>query len=355
MKFCTAIVILTASMAPPAIAFAPKNGSGSGAVGVNVNTRSVGKSVGAGPGGCSRSCSCPKCSGRGSNSNSASATALKIVVGDTAEEFAARVDATFDKAIPRDPDFEAIVKDNFEGAISNQDLVTSAVGILGTKGVNGENTLLATSLCCDELARQLEDDFNGIYGKNFNLGGLAGFPFAGRTGFGAMAAHIPDDGYCLVVFGPHVGIAEDGTVGKVERSGIDLVDTCCGSAVAASSYVESIMTGTKDINTGIQGFVDFQQQGVQELILPHGKRLSDAENKMIELPYALYESQEVLLSEIVAAGSTGIKRGLALLGGIQINTGPNTPDYFVPLKFQYLNYRGDVVDDMLDALKENDE
>merc|ERR1711935_1082360 len=106
----------------------------------------------------------------------------------------------------------------------------------------------------------------------------------------------------------------------------------------------------KDINTRIQGFGDFQQQGVQELILPHGKRLADADNRMIELPYALYDSQEVLLNEIIESGSDKIKRGLAVLGGIQINTGPNTPDYFVPLKFQYMNYRGEVVADLLEDL-----
>ena len=283
----------------------------------------------------------------------ANATPLKIVVGDTAEEFEARVDATFAKATPRDPDFEAIVQGSFPGAISNQDLVTTSVRLLSTKGYDGENTLLATSLCCDELARQLEDDFNGIYGNNFNLGGLAGFPFAGKTGFGAMAAHIPDDGYCLIVYGPHVGVAADGTVGKVERSGIALVDTCCGSAVAAAGYVESIMSGTKEITTAIQVFKDFQQQGVQELILPHGKRLAEADNKMVELPYALYESQDVLLTEIVQDLSTSIKRGLSMLGGIQINTGPDTPDYFVPLKFQSYNYRGEVVGDLLDDLKSN--
>mmetsp|Transcript_16887 Transcript_16887/g.38715 ORF Transcript_16887/g.38715 Transcript_16887/m.38715 type:complete len:315 (-) Transcript_16887:71-1015(-) len=268
-----------------------------------------------------------------------SSSSLNIVVGDTAEEFASRVEATFDNAPAKDPDFDAIVKGCFPGAITNQEVVTATVNILASKGYNGENTLLATSLCCDELARQLEDDFNRIYGNNFNLGGLAGFPFAGKTGFGAMAAHIPDDGYCLIVYGPHVGITADGTVGKVERSGIALVDTCCGSAVAASNYVESIMSGTKDVSTGIQTFLDFQQQGVQELTLPHGKRLADAENRMVELPLALFESQDVLLTEIVQGGATSIKRGLAMLGGIQINTGPDTPDYFVPLKFDYTNYR----------------
>ena len=281
----------------------------------------------------------------------AHASSLNIVVGDTVEEFEARVDATFDNATPRNPDFEAIVQGYFPGAIANQDLVATSARLLASKGYHGENTLLATSLCCDELARQLEDDFNGIYGNNFNLGGLAGFPFAGKTGFGAMAAHIPDDGFCVVVYGPHVGISADGTVGKVERSGIALVDTCCGSAVAASGYVDAIMSGTKPMSTSIQTFLDFQQQGVQELILPHGKRLADAENRMVELPYALYDSQDVLLSEIVNTLSTSIKRGLTMLGGIQINTGPDTPDYFVPLKFQQVNYRGEVTADMLGDLQ----
>ena len=163
--------------------------------------------------------------------------------------------------------------------------------------------------------------------------------------------HIPDDGFCVVVYGPHVGISADGTVGKVERSGIALVDTCCGSAVAASGYVDAIMSGTKPMSTSIQTFLDFQQQGVQELILPHGKRLADAENRMVELPYALYDSQDVLLTEIVETLSTSIKRGLTMLGGIQINTGPDTPDYFVPLKFQQVNYRGEVTADMLGDLQ----
>jgi hypothetical protein len=61
----------------------------------------------------------------------------------------------------------------------------------------------------DELARNLEDDLNKVYGHNFNLGGLSGFPFAGNTGFGAMSAHVPDDGFCLLVHGPHVGISKE--------------------------------------------------------------------------------------------------------------------------------------------------
>jgi len=280
-----------------------------------------------------------------------STTSLNIVIGDQ-KDVSEKVKDVFANGPGVNDEFDNLMQANFPGAVNNQELVTKVVDILSGKGYKSENTLLATSLCCDELARQLEDDFNGVYGNNFNLGGLAGFPFAGNTGFGAMAAHIPDDGFCLVVYGPHVGLAADGTVGKVERAGISLVDNCCGSAIAASNYVKGITDGGAQITTKLQEFTDFQQGAVQELILPHGKRLSEAENSMIELPYALYDSQDMLLREIVKKGSLGVKRGIALLGGIQINTGPATLDYFHPLRFDFMNYRGEVSDEMLPKLLE---
>ena len=250
--------------------------------------------------------------------------------------------------------FDKLVKKNFPGAISNKELETKVAGILETKGLTPANTLLCTSLCCDELARSLEDDLNRVYGHNFNLGGLAGFPFAGITGFGAMSAHVPDGGYCLLVHGPHVGITQDGVIGKVERSGIALVDSCCGSAIAASNYLKGITDGGAKITTKLQQFSDFQQGAVQELILPFGKRLNEAENRMRELPYALYDSQDILVRDIISSGSGGIKSGLALLSGIQINTSPDTLDYFHPLRFDFYDENGVVVEDLLPSLKVSD-
>lgn len=256
-------------------------------------------------------------------------------------------------------DFDSLVKSSFPGAISNTSLVKVVASTLATKGFTSRNTLLATSLCADELARVLEDDFVAVYGNNFNLGGLSGFPFAGNTGFGAMAAHIPDDGCCLLIYGPHVGICKNGTIGKVERRGIALVDNCCGSAIAASNYLRGITHGGMDVTTKVQQFSDFQQGAVQELILPFGKRLTDAEDegghagRMRELPYALYDSQEKLVQKIVEKGRGGIKKGgLALLGGIQINTGPDTDDYFHPLRFDYYDGSGEVTGSMLESIVE---
>jgi hypothetical protein len=73
----------------------------------------------------------------------------------------------------------------------------------------------------------------------------------------------------------------------------------------------------------------------------------DAENRMLELPYALYETQDLLMRTIVEGGKAGLKKGTALLGGIQINTSPDTQDYFHPLRFDYLDSSGKVVENML--------
>lgn len=61
---------------------------------------------------------------------------------------------------------------------------------------------------------------------------------------------------------------------------------------------------------------------------------------MVELPYALFDSQDLLMNNIVKAGMGGTKKGIALLGGIQINTGPDTLDYFHPLRFDYVADKG---------------
>ena len=60
-----------------------------------------------------------------------------------------------------------------------------------------------------------------------------------------------------------------------------------------------------------------------------------------------------MIQEIVSDGIFGVKEGITLLEGIQINTGPNTMDYFHPLYFSLLNSRGEVVEDMLPRLQAN--
>jgi len=59
------------------------------------------------------------------------------------------------------------------------------------------------------------------------MGGLGSLPFIGKVGFGAFAAHIPKDGNLMILFGPHVGIGPDGTLGDFKRLGQNTCDIAC--------------------------------------------------------------------------------------------------------------------------------
>jgi len=138
----------------------------------------------------------------------------------------------------------ASIEKSFPGAVTNTTLISQIQSKLSSHGYGRGNTLVATSLCADEVNRTLEADLSKAFDMpNFSMGGLAGFPFGGITAFGAMASHIPDGGHCLVVYGPHVGVDSTGAVGTVERQGRAAGGACCGSAVAAAGYVADIHLG----------------------------------------------------------------------------------------------------------------
>ena len=130
-------------------------------------------------------------------------------------------------------------KSTFPNAITAFQLARSVHDILEPHGFSPPDTLLATSFCCDEVCRDLEDELKAVFGQNFNMGGIAGFPFGGNAAFGAMAHHIPTSGNLVICFGPHVGIDFDGVVGKVNRRGHSGSGTCCNTAIGALTYVKA--------------------------------------------------------------------------------------------------------------------
>jgi hypothetical protein len=233
-------------------------------------------------------------------------------------------------------------------AITNSDLVNRVTSALEKYGY-GSTTLMATSLCCDEVNRQLDSDFGKIYGEHFSMGGLAGFAFGGVTSFGAMAHHIPTGGDCLIVYGPHVGVDSDGNVGKINRRGRKGSGACCGSGVAAAGYVDAVRKGKRDAAAPATNALDAQQTFVGNMLLPHGQRLEEAADTMAELPLAMFDAQNELMQQIVAAGcgEVGGDGKIALLGGVQINTPDGTPDYFLPQCFEIRDNRGRLIQNLL--------
>ncbi|CAB9505785.1 Inherit from NOG: Low-co2 inducible protein [Seminavis robusta] len=264
---------------------------------------------------------------------------LSFDLYDSEGKMAKRLLKTDVKAFPK-------IADTFPGALTNTQLVSRLTSALKSKGYNAGKTLVATSLCCDEVNRPLETELSSAFDTNFNMGGLAGFPFGGATSFGAMASHIPDGGDCVVVYGPHVGVDSTGAVGTVERRGRAAGGSCCGSAVAASGYVAGVFADKSKEATLPDDPLDAQQYFVGSMLMPYAERLEKADSKMVELPYALYDAQTDLMKKIVgkSAGAVAGKGKIAVLGGVQVNTPPGYEDYYLPISFDMYDNKGNFVE-----------
>ena len=103
-----------------------------------------------------------------------------------------------------------MVRTYFPHAMRNADTIKAAVDIVDSLGMHDENTLFAYSYCPDEINHKIGGFANVIhnhFGHSFSLGGLAGIPFSGKTGFGAYASHVPDEGNIFVLFAPHCAVS----------------------------------------------------------------------------------------------------------------------------------------------------
>jgi len=137
---------------------------------------------------------------------------------------------------------KAVLHDSFPGAMPGHVIEGKAYDCLKEHGFTADNTLFADCSCPDEVNHDdPEDDISSIFtkrwGEVFNLGGLAGLPFTGKTGWGAFSAHCPKDGNIVVLFAPHVGISSDGEVGKVYRTGQDHSSSACGASIGALAHL----------------------------------------------------------------------------------------------------------------------
>ena len=180
-------------------------------------------------------------------------------------------------------------------------------------GVKPENTLFGNSTCPDELNRIIES-FSNYWGDNFVLGGLAGFPFTGKSGFSAYSDHVPDDGNLFILYASHMGINDSGKIGKIRRSGMKNETNCCGSTITSYENVINNISKLHDNN------LDYQQLYVQSVIDQHKAQLSIIEKPEVFLSHLIFEKIDEYLRKIIDRSYDG---DIYLLGGIQLTTGKN--------------------------------
>ena len=260
-------------------------------------------------------------------------------------------------AVPSANAFEGNLRQNFPGALSNSAVALRVAASLRDRGYTPTNTLVGSSLCSDEIndtAESLVGDFQNKLGVEgvFNLGGLGGLPFVGMSGMGAFTSHCPVDGKIFIMFGPHVGISADGTVGKIERVGKNSISTSCGAGIGA--YKAIMATDTTKEAKEMLGTKDFQEEYIIAQLSnrldalkgqdPNNESITYVTNKMYDLVW------EMLRAEINAFTTKpdfwGSVSEVTLLGGIVVNRGhgegvPGGEDYYQPLMLKSLTKDGE--------------
>jgi hypothetical protein len=177
-----------------------------------------------------------------------------------------------------------------------------------------------------------------VWGHVFNLGGIAGIPFVGKTGFTAFSHHVPDDGNLFVLYAPHVGMSPQGEVGKMLRDGQNKLTTNCGAAIAA--YEEILKKGSKAVTDSGESSYDMMTHLLRAL--RDARNLQKKPNPMASLARKMFEIADKNMRDIT---NHGYGSGwLALLGGIQINLSSPLSSVFLPMKFTIAKAGVDQID-----------
>jgi hypothetical protein len=134
------------------------------------------------------------------------------------------------------------VRATFPDALEADEFVSRLTSAVRARGFRPGQTLLVTGSCRDELCFPFGDELQATWGSSFHLGSLGGLLFLGRTGLRAAAAHAPRDAArrrYLVVALTHVGLADDGALGRVRRPHQQAPSAACGALVALHEEIVS--------------------------------------------------------------------------------------------------------------------
>jgi len=232
----------------------------------------------------------------------------------------------------------------FPTALLSSDLDATVASTLAKRGFAATNTLFAHSVCSDEVNNkdeQLVALMVTRWGEGFSLGGLAGIPFAGKSGFRAYLHHVPDSGKLLVMFAPHVGIDANGRIGALERDGQSAVSKACGAAIGAYKAL-SAQKAAPAPNPVLQisdkaddDVFDPQLQQIVGLLKPKLDGIEDSASDIGFVTYQMYGIVRDLLEASIAQTPDvwDWANEVALIGGIIINRHTGG-DFFQPLSFE---------------------
>ena len=235
---------------------------------------------------------------------------------------------------------------NFPTALLSGDCDSAIWKTLKERGFTPANTLFGNSICSDEInnrKEQLMPLMVNRWGEGFSLGGLAGLPFAGKSGFGAYLHHVPDDGKLLVLFAPHVGVDKEGRIGGLQRDGQAAVSSACGAAIGAykalqaqkATPVDPLLVLENIQKEDIDTKFDPQLDQIVKLLAPRLKGIEDSSDSIAFVTYQMYGIIRELITACITQTPDIFENAneVAVVGGIIINRRKGG-DFFQPLSFE---------------------
>lgn len=217
---------------------------------------------------------------------------------------------------------EKSIRKVFLEAVPFEDYADSLFFFLYTvHNIAEEQILLGQSACMDDVINTKTPFANHEVKGPFNLGGLAGLPFTGITGYNAFAHHVPEKGTALIFVGSHIGYSKKDGWGMIEREGQHETTACCGAIVQALEKLKEPGGIVRMIPHGD----DYQEEVIEQLALQHKKEILNSKDPLISFTKLIYQESENRIHNYPLNNSNF--KYLILVVGIIINTDHNDPDY----------------------------
>lgn len=214
--------------------------------------------------------------------------------------------------------FEEVLKNYFDNVYTEVEFVKKTYNALRKFGFNDDNSIAAVCVCRDEISQSIRSIVKHVWGEAFNLSGLGGMFFAGKTALKAAMHHSPNEGgrerYVYYAFS-HIAIDEEGRMGYCRRKGIP-ESMACG---ALCGFLGELSEKKIDVSID-EG--DIEQSHLKMRLLkeiPYGS-VPD----LLELTRI---AQKVILADLEKAINSVVdtkKSDYALITGIQVHGPENT-------------------------------
>jgi len=240
-------------------------------------------------------------------------------------------------------DFLETVKQFYPNAKTTENTVNDMLQIIEDKyGIGTHQIMHADSLCCDDVnAIQYPPKAYEMLGP-FHLGGLDGYPFAGLTGMGAFAHHVPEDGAILIFYAPHIGVTKEGKIGEINRYGQSSNSSCWGAAQAGLAKLRD-----NKIKEGELTRDDYQQNTIEQILLAEKDRISRSENQIFEATEVIYEAIDKQIGHLVSRTEYPCDH-LFRVGGIFINGDRDMGSYCSYKRFEHVDLNSGKVTDLME-------